>query len=179
MVFGSGVFGALGPGGLCHHVRGRQGDTAGAARFATGGVWATRRAPAGTLRASLDTDADGVADGDDLCVEIPAGARPDAVRPGCPILDRDGDGVSDRDDLCPATAAGAQPDRSRAGCPAGDSDGDRVLDGDDLCPTAAAGALPDPARRGCPDGDDDNGRCPTCGEDGGTSCGMPNFGRLA
>lgn len=29
----------------------------------------------------------------------------------------------------------------------------------------------------CSDGDD--GRCPTCGEDGGTSCGMPNCGLLA
>ena len=26
---------------------------------------------------------------------------------------------------------------------------------------------------------DDDGRCPTCGEDGGTSCGMPNCGLLA
>ena len=26
---------------------------------------------------------------------------------------------------------------------------------------------------------DDDGRCPTCGEDGGTSCGLPSFGLLA
>ena len=26
---------------------------------------------------------------------------------------------------------------------------------------------------------DDECRCPTCGEDGGTSCGMPNCGLLA
>lgn len=26
--------------------------------------------------------------------------------------------------------------------------------------------------------DDEDGRCPTCGEDGGTSCGMPNCGLL-
>lgn len=26
---------------------------------------------------------------------------------------------------------------------------------------------------------DDDGRCPTCGEDGGTSCGAPNCGMLA
>lgn len=25
---------------------------------------------------------------------------------------------------------------------------------------------------------DDGGHCPTCGEDGGTSCGMPNCGLL-
>jgi hypothetical protein len=25
---------------------------------------------------------------------------------------------------------------------------------------------------------DDDGRCPTCGENGGTSCGMPNCGLL-
>jgi hypothetical protein len=27
--------------------------------------------------------------------------------------------------------------------------------------------------------DDDDGRCPTCGEDGGTSCGAPSCGLLA
>jgi hypothetical protein len=27
--------------------------------------------------------------------------------------------------------------------------------------------------------DEDDGRCPTCGEDGGTSCGNPNCGLLA
>ena len=26
---------------------------------------------------------------------------------------------------------------------------------------------------------EDDSRCPTCGEDGGTSCGMPNCGLLA
>ena len=26
---------------------------------------------------------------------------------------------------------------------------------------------------------DEDSRCPTCGEDGGTSCGMPNCGLLA
>ena len=30
--------------------------------------------------------------------------------------------------------------------------------------------------QGC--NDDDDGSCPTCGEDGGTSCGMPNCGLL-
>ena len=41
-----------------------------------------------------------------------------------------------------------------------------------LCQVAAPEELLDP------DADDD-GRCPTCGEDGGTSCGMPNCGLLA
>ena len=29
------------------------------------------------------------------------------------------------------------------------------------------------------DQDDEDGACPTCGEDGGTSCGAPNCGLLS
>jgi outer membrane protein OmpA-like peptidoglycan-associated protein len=156
--FNAASFLSVGPSVRFHHVVATQGDTSGSAMFVTGGAIVTVRVPSEIPRAGRDTDADGVTDGEDLCVELPAGARPDAARPGCPLLDRDADGVPDRDDLCPTSAAGATPDRSRAGCPAGDSDGDRVLDGDDLCPTAAVGPHPDPSRRGCPDGDDDNDR---------------------
>jgi len=33
-------------------------------------------------------------------------------------------------------------------------------------------------QRHAPEEDIDQGRCPTCGEDGGTSCGMSNCGLL-
>jgi hypothetical protein len=156
--FNATSFLAVGPSVRFHHVVAAEGDTSGSALFISGGATVTLHGPPEPTRAARDTDSDGVADGEDLCVEIPAGANPDRARPGCPIIDRDRDGIADRDDLCPDAAAGSQPDRARPGCPAGDGDGDGVQDSDDLCPTAAAGTHPDPARRGCADGDDDNDR---------------------
>lgn len=149
---------ALGPSVRFHHVVATDGDVSGSALFLSGGATVTVRPPPEVSRAARDSDNDGVADGEDLCVDQPAGSNADPSRPGCPLTDRDQDGVNDREDLCPDTAAGAQPDRARRGCPAGDADGDGVLDADDACPTNAQGAHVDPARRGCPDGDDDNDR---------------------
>jgi len=65
-----------------------------------------------------DGDRDGVADADDLCVSVAAGAHPDGARPGCPMTDGDGDGVVDPEDHCGDLAAGPTPDPARAGCPA-------------------------------------------------------------
>lgn len=149
---------AVGPSVRFHHVVATEGDVSGSALFLSGGATVTLRPPPEVARAARDTDNDGVSDGDDLCVDQPAGSAPDPARPGCPLTDRDGDGVTDRDDLCADAPAGAQPDRARRGCPAGDADGDGVVDADDACPTNAQGAHADPARRGCPDGDDDNDR---------------------
>ncbi|HAJ92735.1 MAG TPA: flagellar motor protein MotB, partial [Gammaproteobacteria bacterium] len=55
----------------------------------------------------LDTDGDGVTDGNDRCPETPAGAAVDAQ--GCG-LDTDGDGVLNAADLCPNTVAGVKVD---------------------------------------------------------------------
>lgn len=65
-----------------------------------------------------DGDRDGVADADDLCAGVAAGAHPDGARPGCPMTDGDGDGVVDPEDHCGDLAAGPTPDPARAGCPA-------------------------------------------------------------
>lgn len=58
----------------------------------------------------LDSDGDGVEDGDDLCPNTPAETVVDGQ--GCP-LDADGDGILDPDDACP-TEAGYE---DNAGCP--------------------------------------------------------------
>ncbi|MDP3274948.1 MAG: OmpA family protein [Deltaproteobacteria bacterium] len=125
----------------------------------TFGVSFTLRPPrpdnAPVVDAPADRDGDGVLDGEDLCVEVPAGDHPDPARRGCPRPDRDGDGVYDDEDTCVEVPAGAHPDASRRGCPLTDSDGDGVFDPEDQCVTTPHGDHPDPERRGCPDGDAD------------------------
>lgn len=96
----------------------------------------------------LDTDGDGVADADDACPEQKGTVK------GCP--DSDGDGVKDTDDKCP-TVAGIE---QFAGCP--DTDGDGFQDAEDKCPTVAGIEK----FAGCPDTDGDGlqdaeDKCPT------------------
>ena len=63
--------------------------------------------------ASLDSDNDGVADGDDDCPNTPPGTEVDGS--GCPlVVDSDDDGVPDVNDNCPGTPAGVPVDGS--GC---------------------------------------------------------------
>lgn len=59
----------------------------------------------------VDSDGDGVEDGQDQCPGTPAGAPVDAM--GC-VVDSDGDGVTDDLDQCPGTEAGAVVDEK--GC---------------------------------------------------------------
>ncbi len=93
--------------------------------------------------AVVDSDNDGVADGDDRCPNSPAGAVVDSQ--GCE-RDSDGDGVADGQDNCPNTATGSRVDTQ--GCViVSDGDGDGVADGDDRCPNTPAGTKVDP--RGC------------------------------
>ncbi|NMC44026.1 MAG: OmpA family protein, partial [candidate division Zixibacteria bacterium] len=97
---------------------------------------------------AIDSDHDGVADGNDNCPGTPMGAKVD--KSGCP-LDADGDGVYDGLDKCPDTPKGATVDAT--GCPL-DSDKDGVYDGLDKCPGTPAGLEVD--KFGCPyDADQD------------------------
>ncbi|HNQ04263.1 MAG TPA: OmpA family protein [Thiobacillaceae bacterium] len=108
---------------------------------------AAKPAPAAASRA-MDSDGDGVLDGQDRCPDTPRGARVDAT--GCEP-DSDGDGVVDRLDQCPDTPAGRKVDAH--GCEL-DSDGDGVVDALDKCPDSPAGARVD--ANGCePDSDGD------------------------
>lgn len=56
----------------------------------------------------LDSDSDGVVDGDDMCPGTPIGTEVDAT--GCAEKDSDNDGVLDKRDACPDTPAGAKVD---------------------------------------------------------------------
>ncbi len=96
----------------------------------------------------VDSDGDGVHDGNDRCPNTPAGAPVDAS--GCE-LDSDRDGVKDSKDKCPGTPAGVRVNAD--GC-AVDSDGDGVSDDKDKCPGTPRGAKVD--ANGCElDGDKD------------------------
>ena len=97
----------------------------------------------------LDTDADKIFDGLDKCPNTPAGAVVDAS--GCPV-DSDKDGVPDGIDACDSTAAGVVVDARGCGV---DSDGDSVFDGPDQCPNTPAGAVVD--AKGCPIDSDSDG----------------------
>lgn len=127
------------------------------ARYVTGGISMSLRAPEPVVHPEVggDRDGDEVRDGDDLCPSVPRGATPDPARPGCPTPDLDGDGVFDVDDACVSVASGARPDPARRGCPDGDSDHDGFVEHDDQCPDVPAGAHADPARPGCPEADRD------------------------
>jgi outer membrane protein OmpA-like peptidoglycan-associated protein len=93
--------------------------------------------PAEAVVAPRDRDGDGVADADDLCPDVSAGARPDGRRRGCPHVDmveppprvvelppepppnpdRDGDGIANASDACPDEAGTASGDPATHGCP--------------------------------------------------------------
>ena len=97
----------------------------------------------------FDSDADGVIDSKDMCLDTPAGVKVDEF--GCPI-DSDNDGVADYLDECAGTPQGASVDRK--GCPL-DSDGDSVPDYTDLCPNTSPGISVDDY--GCPFDSDGDG----------------------
>ncbi len=88
-----------------------------------------------------DSDADGVKDSVDSCLNTPTGVKVDAK--GCE-LDSDKDGVSDSLDSCPNTSAGAKVDAK--GCEL-DGDNDGVVDSRDKCPDTKADARVD--SKGC------------------------------
>jgi OOP family OmpA-OmpF porin len=97
----------------------------------------------------VDSDRDGVEDGQDRCPGTPLGTPVDER--GCE-LDSDGDGVADSADECPNTPAGTRVDRR--GC-AQDSDGDGVADDRDQCPGTVRGAAVD--ANGCERDEDEDG----------------------
>ena len=90
------------------------------------------------LNGCPDKDADGVADKDDKCPDVPGIAK----YQGCPIPDTDNDGVNDEEDKCIDVAGVAR----FQGCPIPDRDNDGVNDEEDRCPDVAGA----PDNEGCP-----------------------------
>lgn len=105
-----------------------------------------------------DTDADGLLDDVDLCVNEPEDADGFEDTDGCPELDNDLDGIPDESDVCPLEPEDADGFEDADGCPDADNDGDGVLDGADRCPAVAGlaelGGCPDRDADGLTDADD-------------------------
>jgi outer membrane protein OmpA-like peptidoglycan-associated protein len=101
-----------------------------------------------------DTDADGILDVVDACVQTPGVASDDPKKNGCPP-DSDGDGIIDVEDACPKVPGVKSDDPKKNGCPP-DSDGDGIVDAEDACPKVPGVKSDDPKKNGCPaDGDGD------------------------
>ena len=96
-----------------------------------------------------DTDADGVADTDDLCANTPAGATVNAQGCADSQIDDDGDSVTNDLDQCPSTPSDETADA--VGCSPSqlDSDDDGVSDDLDQCPNSSPGVVVDDS--GCED----------------------------
>ena len=97
----------------------------------------------------VDTDADGVADTDDLCASTPAGAAVNAQGCADSQIDDDGDSVTNDLDQCASTPSGETADA--VGCSPSqlDSDDDGVSDDLDQCPNSSPGVVVDDS--GCED----------------------------
>jgi hypothetical protein len=107
-----------------------------------------------TAAAVVDTDGDGISNGDDKCPNQAGTAK----YGGCPVPDTDGDGINDDNDKCPTVAGLAKYN----GCAIPDTDRDGIDDEKDKCPTVAGLAK----YEGCPipdtDGDGVNNEIDKC-----------------
>lgn len=108
---------------------------------------------------ALDSDGDGVPDGEDSCSTTPGIHSPDHAKNGCP-LDSDDDGIPDSEDACPLVKGPLTNNPRTNGCPPlpetppppeNDTDNDGIPNVEDACPTLAGPRHPDPKRNGCPD----------------------------
>jgi outer membrane protein OmpA-like peptidoglycan-associated protein len=119
--------------------------------------WAPAEGQKGAVSAAgMDSDSDGVPDGQDQCpnqAEDHDGFQDDD---GCPDLDNDGDGIPDRTDKCPNEPEDKDGYQDDDGCPEVDNDGDGIPDAQDKCPN-------DPEDR---DGFQDDDGCPDLDNDG-------------
>jgi hypothetical protein len=95
----------------------------------------------------VDSDLDGIFDGEDACSDTMPGLEVDDEGCASDQLDADGDGVSDAVDVCSETPAGEPVDVLGCGISQRDSDGDGVFDILDLCPSTPAGVMVN--RDGC------------------------------
>jgi MYXO-CTERM domain-containing protein len=97
-----------------------------------------------------DTDADGIADRDDKCVDTAEDKDGFEDSDGCPD-DNDGDGLADNDDQCPAKAEDKDGFEDDDGCPDEDNDGDKIADLNDNCPDQPETMNSFQDDDGCPD----------------------------
>jgi outer membrane protein OmpA-like peptidoglycan-associated protein len=118
--------------------------------------WAPAEGQKGAISAAgIDSDSDGVPDGQDTCPNQAEDHDNFQDEDGCPDPDNDGDGMADRADKCPNEAEDKDGHQDEDGCPETDNDNDGIPDAQDKCPA-------DPEDRdgfqdddGCPDADND------------------------
>ncbi|MBZ0118988.1 MAG: transporter, partial [Sandaracinaceae bacterium] len=82
----------------------------------------------------IDSDGDGVVDGQDACPSDSEDGDDWEDDDGCPELDNDEDGHPDAEDPCPDDAEDMDGTQDEDGCPDTDNDGDGIHDGFDSCP---------------------------------------------
>jgi len=97
----------------------------------------------------VDSDGDGLVDGDDMCPNAPEDHK--RAEDGCPETDEDGDGIDSSIDACPTVAEDADGIDDADGCPEEDADGDGVADLVDRCPKEPGVHSEDPEKEGCPE----------------------------
>jgi OOP family OmpA-OmpF porin len=104
----------------------------------------------------VDSDGDGIADGDDKCPNEAEDTDGYEDEDGCPEdQDTDGDGIADSLDTCPAEAEDIDGHADDDGCPDLDNDADGLADTADQCPDDAEDKDGFEDLDGCPDLDND------------------------
>jgi outer membrane protein OmpA-like peptidoglycan-associated protein len=126
-------------------------------RVFVGFNWAPSEGQKGAVSAAgVDSDSDGIPDGQDLCPNQPEDHDGFQDEDGCPDPDNDGDGIPDKLDKCPNEPEDKDGFQDDDGCPEIDNDGDGIPDAQDKCPN-------DPEDR---DGFQDDDGCPDLDNDG-------------
>jgi outer membrane protein OmpA-like peptidoglycan-associated protein len=98
----------------------------------------------------VDTDGDGIPDGEDACVSEPGLPNGDRTKHGCPaVQDSDGDGITDDEDACISLRGVPSANKQAHGCPP-DRDGDGVWDDEDACVEQPGPQHDDAQLNGCP-----------------------------
>jgi len=103
----------------------------------------------------VDSDGDGLIDGEDQCPADPEDADGFQDADGCPELDNDGDGIGDDTDKCPTEPESVNGVDDEDGCPEQDEDGDGISGSADQCPTEAEDKDGFQDKDGCADPDND------------------------
>ncbi len=104
---------------------------------------------------SVDSDGDGIPNGEDDCPDAAEDMDGFQDGDGCPDLDNDGDGIPDANDRCPDLAEDVDGFQDNDGCPEPDNDGDGIADSVDRCPDTAEDVDGFQDDDGCPELDND------------------------
>ncbi|MFZ9882768.1 MAG: proprotein convertase P-domain-containing protein, partial [Phycisphaerales bacterium] len=110
----------------------------------------------------VDSDGDGVFDGNDGCPSDANKTAPGQCGCGVADTDTDGDGVANCVDQCPNDSGKSEPGQCGCGVPDTDSDGDGTANCVDLCPNDVAKIAPGACGCGIADTDADTDGTADC-----------------